>query len=179
MEVVDPPGVLFLQPSYRKAAEEADAIAKQKQQQRSEAVVAADGRVAGYDDRVSTLEESVDMWSSILGYISSIDTHGSKKPSEQTWKQYFEQGLEKELEVPLIFLNKALPFHDALMEVSKVLGSVQMELAKVSNQSQRTKQRMAKRKEVEARKEERASRKVQQLVNKDDFKEAQRILAWI
>lgn len=154
-------------------------IAKEKQLQRSQAVVAAEGRAAGYDDRVSTLQESVDMWSSILGYISSIDTHGSKKPSEQTWKQYFEQGLEKELDVPLVFLNKALPFHDALMEVSKVLGSVQMELAKVSNQSQRTKQQTAKRKEVEARKEERASRKIQELVNKGDVQEKQRILAWI
>ena len=67
-------------------------------------------------------------WKSIMAYITNLDTHGSKKPPDMSWAQYFQQALEgsettlESLGCPPELDSADLDFQDCVLKVTAVVN---------------------------------------------------------
>lgn len=74
----------------------------------------ADALQTDFDRRTAEVkrgQELVAAWKRILAYMTSMDTHGSKKPPDMFWDHYFDQALEP-LALTFAQLTNRTDFHD-------------------------------------------------------------------
>lgn len=140
-----------------------EATVCKRQRFREERNQQAEQRAQVLDGKVGQLQCQYDMWSEILLSITGVDSHGTKEPSGMTWQDYFQQSLGKELaDLPPSFMTAELPFTAALLKVSEQVGALQLELSKYQGLEARARERAEKRKRCNAKREQRAEKKVRE-----------------
>ena len=116
----------------------------------------------------------------MFSYITALDTHGSKKPAEQTWKHYFLEVDPMAADIiPEVFDSRQLDYPETLLEVTNLLGLFQDQQRHVAELSANAHKRTTKRERAKDRKEVAAAKKLHKLQNKDTNNEKDKKLGFV
>ena len=160
--------VLYMFSRRRRSAEEVAECVRKKQTIHSSWTQHDEERHQHFQESSASLAESAQLWNDMLQYITALESHGSSKPATQTWKAYFEEGLGRDgIELPSDFALPGLPFQNVLVVISQRLGFLQNETKKHEKFCENARQRVQKRSLRNARKEERAEKRLEKLQNED------------
>lgn len=114
--------------------------------------------------------ETLALWTEMMNCLVSIETHGSKKPEDQTWEHFIQEGLQREVPgLPGPFkVNSAIPFHEAIFQITARICELQKELKDAERKSKGvTERKDAKVKAIE-RKEKRGINRVVKILQAEE-----------
>lgn len=119
-----------------------------KRMRRTNALVSMEEKEMTYTDLAANQNQKHKVWNAIMGHLTSLETHGSKKPPEQPWASYCECALvqfEDEIELPQAFASANVEFSEILQVVTvelaaaaangKRIGTSLSQLVKKKNQA--------------------------------------------
>lgn len=101
----------------------ADQAHKQKMEKLKSLIEQTKAREQDCQDKLQELQHQLAQWRTILNFITSMETHGTLKPANMSWVDYFRQanvGLE---EFPPMFAGD-LAFDECLLLVTKLMGDL-------------------------------------------------------
>ena len=143
-------------------------------------LVQAEKRTAFWSSKSAEVEKNVLLWNDIMQVLVSVDRHGSLKDQATPWGQWLEEGLGKPIpDLPQALVNEpSVSFSEALVEITKKLGSLQEVLKTSQRKEAAVGQRAVQRKEAFEKKQSRDLAKIEEF--KQDSgkatKEKQKIL---
>lgn len=108
-------------------------------------------------------------WKQVMAYISSIETHGSKKESEMTWNEYFKKAFELEENDetflwPPTFDNAEMPFEDVVWNVAMIINQTVAEKTTAEKKFAEMQKRMKQTEERRERTIARESKMVEKAI---------------
>lgn len=148
----------------RTVAEHSNEVEERKRSKRQTLSMLDEERAAYHLEKETRAKENVVLWTDALQYLTALPTHGSKKPESQTWQEYFEQGLGREVpDVGRQLSSADLPFQDVIVVVTQLLGSQQAEVKNKTALIENATKRAQKRKVVDEVKDAKAKAKLEKL----------------
>lgn len=166
--------------------EEVNRVQTEKRARFESRAQAVQEEVARRNSELDEASLSVSCWKHILTYITSIGTHGSSKPSDMPWNQFFQQAFPHEnltfdmLQLPSCFEQHDMAFSDCLFAVTAEISNAEKTKDKFSS---RLKKATSRCQEIEGRAQKRSERDKRLLdkVNRfDELHEAVKTLGlWV
>ena len=126
-----------------------------------------EARQAYWDDKVKEKKETLALWTEMMNFLVSIETHGSKKLEDETWEHFIQQGLlQREVSgLPGSFkVNAKLPFHEAIFQITSHICQLQKEVKDAERKNKGVLQRKDSKVKKMERKEKRGKKKVAQIL---------------
>ena len=107
---------------------------------------------------VESTEKRLARWKRVLAYITSLETHGSKKDPQSPWSEYCKKAFaedEAEDDWPAVMTSAEVPFAEILLHISGIVANTAATLTKEQAWHEKVKLKTQKRATVESNREHR------------------------
>ena len=146
---------------------EAEEWESSKRQKQEAAIAGMDKDIAVRGERLDFLSGHLACWRKVFSAVTSIETHGSKKPADQTWKDYFEQcaGVDLQGTYPQSFESADLCFDDMVHLLSGHVAFIGTSVKNLEKTKNNFTSRQAKLKVALEKRQEKDAKKAQEIMN--------------
>lgn len=104
------------------------------------------------------------LWEKVLGVLLTPEGHGSNKPDDQTWTDYFQDKIGQVIdEAPIHFAQSALSFQQVIVGISTFIEDLRKSTVAAEKQKNNVHKRMKKRESRVANSESKAKRKADKI----------------
>ena len=122
------------------------------------------------EEQLKKVTAGVAMWENICHFLTAVETHGTKKPGQVSWKAFIVHGLGDfgQADFPDIYYSRDCDFEKIVNHMVQHLGNLRQEKGQLEKRLCNIIRRTRSRQEQSRRKQNRTVKKFNRIVNVDD-----------